>query len=141
MRDVCGLVIPESLVPELHALIDGRDDTALLFTSPSSGPIRKHRRRRFFIPAAKRAGLEGLRIHDLRHTAVALLIDAGVGPAQIAARLGHEDVRVTLGTYGHLFDAHDDVTTAAMDRAIAAGAEFSRSPETVVPLDPERKAR
>jgi integrase len=64
--------------------------------------------RRFFDPAAERVGLQGLRVHDLRHTAVALLIDQNVQPAQIAARLGHENVRTTLGVNGHLFDAHDD---------------------------------
>jgi integrase len=128
--------IPSSLVPELHVSASGKDPSELLFHSPEGGPLRKSWRRRFFMPAATRAGLDGLRIHDLRHTAVALLIDQGVQPAQIAARLGHEDVRVTLSVYGHLFDAHDDRTTEAMDRAIRA--ESVRSPEMVVPLDRAR---
>jgi integrase len=119
--------IPTSLAEEIEALRARRDDADLLFTSPDGGPLRKTWRRRFFVPATRAAGLDRLRVHDLRHTAVSLLIDQGVGPAQIAARLGHEDVRVTLSVYGHLFDAHDDVTTDAMDRAIAARAESVRS--------------
>jgi integrase len=34
------------------------------------------------------AGLDGLRIHDLRHTAVALWIAAGANPTEVAARAG-----------------------------------------------------
>lgn len=42
--------------------------------------------------------------HQLRHTAVSLLIDAGANPRAIQAFIGHSDVRMTLGVYGHLFD-------------------------------------
>jgi integrase len=36
--------------------------------------------------------LAGLRIHDLRHTAVALWIGAGASPKEVAARAGHTSV-------------------------------------------------
>ena len=98
-------------------------DPELLFTAPDGGPIRKTWRRRFFWPAATAAGPGRLRIHALRHMAVSLPIDESVHRAQIAACLGHEDVRVTLSVYGHLFDSHDDRTTDAMDRALARRAE------------------
>ena len=42
-------------------------------------------------------GLEGLRIHDLRHTAVALWIAAGAGPKDVATRAGHTSVSFTHG--------------------------------------------
>jgi integrase len=131
--------IPASLADDLEAQAAGKGPADLLFTSPEGGPMRKTWRRRFFSPAAERAGLPGLTVHDLRHTAVALLIDRGVTASQIAARLGHESTRVTLDRYGHLFDAHDDRTTEAMDAAIRA--ESVRSPETVVPLARQRKGR
>jgi integrase len=46
-------------------------------------------RRRFWLPATRAAGPGGLRIHDLRHTAVALWIAAGANPKEVAARAGH----------------------------------------------------
>ena len=49
------------------------------------------------------AGLDGLRIHDLRHTAVALWIAAGANPKEVAARAGHTSVSFTLDRYGHLY--------------------------------------
>jgi integrase len=45
------------------------------------------------------AGLDGLRIHDLRHTAVALWIAAGANPKEVAARAGHASVSFTLDRY------------------------------------------
>ncbi len=48
------------------------------------------------------AGLPEIRVHDFRHTHVALLIAAGVHPKAIQARLGHASITTTLNIYGHL---------------------------------------
>ena len=115
--------IPESLVGPLAALCEGLGRDDLVFTSPRGGPIRSRSfRARVWIPATEAVGLDGLTVHELRHTCVALLISQGVGPKQIQAQLGHEDVRTTLQVYGHLFEGHEDVTAAAMDAAIAAAS-------------------
>ena len=42
------------------------------------------------------------RIHDLRHSHVAHLIELGFSPVEIAERLGHESMAVTM-TYSHLY--------------------------------------
>src|SRR5690606_31931390 len=51
---------------------------ALLFTSPKGEPLRiSNWRRRVWRPVCEVAGMpEGLRIHDLRHTAASLLVSA-----------------------------------------------------------------
>jgi Phage integrase family len=58
---------------------------------------------RIFRPAIKRAGLDGLTFHDLRHTYASLLIAAGVGPMVVAQQMGHADARLVLQRYGHLY--------------------------------------
>ena len=50
--------------------------------------------------------LKPIRVHDLRHSHASLLINLGTNPLMIAERLGHEDVKVTLNTYAHLFQSH-----------------------------------
>ena len=57
----------------------------LVFAGPQGGALRVTLFRRFWLPAAKAAGLDGLRIHDLRHAAVALWIAAGANPKEVAA--------------------------------------------------------
>lgn len=51
---------------------------------------------------SKAAGVKRIRIHDLRHSACALLIELGYSPVQIAERLGHESVTITE-RYSHLY--------------------------------------
>lgn len=51
----------------------------------------------------ERLGLPKIRVHDLRHSHVAYLIEQGVQPIVIARRVGHESVQTTLNTYGHLY--------------------------------------
>jgi len=51
----------------------------------------------------EKLGIEGIRVHDLRHSHVALLIEKGVQPLVIAQRVGHESVNTTMNVYGHLY--------------------------------------
>ena len=64
--------------------------------------ITKHYLRYEMDRGAKAAGVKRIRIHDLRHSHVSLLIDMGFSPVAIADRLGHESIKVTL-RYAHLF--------------------------------------
>ena len=50
----------------------------------------------------KASGVKRIRIHDLRHSACALLIQLGYSPVQIGQRLGHESVVITE-RYAHLY--------------------------------------
>ena len=54
----------------------------------------------------ERIDLKPIRVHDLRHSHASLLINLGANPLMIAERLGHEDVKVTMNTYSHLFKSH-----------------------------------
>ena len=51
---------------------------------------------------AKAAGVKRIRIHDLRHSHISLLIDMGFSAVAIADRVGHESIEITY-RYAHLF--------------------------------------
>lgn len=51
---------------------------------------------------AKAAGVKRIRIHDLRHSHVSLLIEMGFSAVAIADRVGHENIEITYH-YAHLF--------------------------------------
>lgn len=63
----------------------------------------------------KAAGIEGVRLHDLRHTFASVLASAGLSLPVIGALLGHSQP-ATTARYAHLFD---DPLRAATDRAAA----------------------
>ncbi len=77
-------------------------DHDLVFTVADGGPINPTNLRRNLRAIAKRAGIESLNIHALRHSHSTLLLQAGEDPKVIQERLGHADVRTTLGIYSHV---------------------------------------
>ncbi len=46
--------------------------------------------------------MKRIRIHDLRHSHISLLIDMGFSAVAIADRVGHESIDITY-QYAHLF--------------------------------------
>ena len=62
---------------------------------------------RYFRTYTNQAGVKQIRIHDLRHSHVALLIHLKQDPLVIKKRLGHSDIAITLNVYGHLYDEKD----------------------------------
>ncbi len=56
---------------------------------------------------AELAGLEPIRVHDLRHSHASLLINMGVNIKEISERLGHKSVKTTWDTYAHLYPDTD----------------------------------
>jgi integrase len=102
---------------------------AWVFSAPRGGPLRINGFRwRVWRPAIRAAGLHGLRIHDLRHTAVALWIAAGAHPKAVAARAGHTSVSFTLDRYGHLFPDADASLSDRLDQLIRQRSTAPRRP-------------
>lgn len=58
------------------------------------------------------------RVHDLRHSHVAMLIAANVHLTKIQRRLGHESIQTTSDRYGHLNPELDDRVSDAIDAAL-----------------------
>ena len=104
---------------------------ALVFTSPEGGPMRHGNfTRRFWRPAVEQAAVpDGLRIHDLRHTAASLLIASGANIKAVQSQLGHKSATTTLDRYGHLFSDDLDRLAEALDRARGEALAASSRPE------------
>ena len=82
---------------------------------PSSGTFRQ-----IWKPAVEAAGLEQLRIHDLRGTAASLMISSGANIKAVQRQLGHASAAMTLDLYGHLYEDDLDTLADALDRRYAA---------------------
>ena len=55
-----------------------------------------------WIKLARRCGLDGVRLHDARHTHASLLLKQGVHPKIVQERLGHAGIAITLDLYSHV---------------------------------------
>jgi excisionase family DNA binding protein len=65
-----------------------------VFPNPESNDALQDVKRSFH-SAANRAGINGLRFHDLRHTFASRLVEAGVDLITVKELLGHHSVKVT----------------------------------------------
>lgn len=67
---------------------------------------------------AKQAGLDGVRLHSLRHTQASLLIQQGEYTKVISERLGHSSTSFTEDVYGHLMPGMEQAAADKMDAAL-----------------------
>jgi integrase len=86
-------------------------ELGLIVTDEIGGAIR---------PAAVRTHrLTAMTTHDLRHFAATAMLRAGVSPAIVAAKVGHADIGLTVGTYGHLIPDDQASANAALESFLA----------------------
>ena len=98
----------------------GLEPDDLIWTSPNGNPLGDANfRQRVWKPATEAAGLGGLRIHDLRHTCVAMWSRSLASPRAAAKWAGHSNPALILGVYGGVFDDESD---AVMQRLGAYAA-------------------
>jgi integrase len=71
--------------------------------------------------AAAREPVAGTTWHDLRHHHASVLLSAGVSPALVAERLGH-DIQTLLRTYAHVIRQDEDRVRAVVDEALGGTA-------------------
>jgi integrase len=64
------------------------------------------------------AGIDGVHPHRLRHSAVAVLLDAGVPLEAVSETVGHASIRTTKDIYGKLLGAGRARVASAMDEAL-----------------------
>lgn len=108
--------LPNEVVESLRPVVRGRKRTDRLFTN-HRGEWIKHQtfyREHWRKSCTRNISEPRPRIHDIRHSHVALLVAGGTSLPVIQARLGHEKITTTIDTYGHLLP---DLQVAAAEAA------------------------
>ena len=106
------VAFPELIVPDVREHLDWLPpSSALVFASSTGSPLaHSNFRRRVWLPALAAVGLEGVHLHDLRHTGNQLTANAGANLKELMVRMGHDSERAAL-IYLH--------STAERQRALA----------------------
>lgn len=111
--------LPRSIMRELESHLGqypGPEADALVFTGHKGAALRRSGfRRLWWQPATEAAGLKGLKVHELRHTFVALWVAAGANVKEVSVRAGHSSVAFTLDNYGHLYEDRSDALAERLD--------------------------
>ena len=109
--------MPEMVSKEMKDFIDSiygiRPDERIF-------PISKSYLHHEMDRGVKETGVKRIRIHDLRHSHVSLLIDMGFTALAIGERVGHEGEKITY-RYAHLFPSVQGDMANALDDAWKEG--------------------
>jgi integrase len=110
-------VVVEALAEHL-ARYTAKSPEAFVFLSSQGKHLRRsNSNRRVWQPATRAAGVEGLRIHDLRHTAGTLATAAGGSLREVMDRLGHSTT-VAAVRYQHVMADRDAAIARELNRPI-----------------------
>jgi integrase len=110
-------VVVEALAEHL-ARYTAKSPEAFVFLSSQGKHLRRSNfNRRVWQPATRAAGVEGLRVHDLRHTAGTLATAAGGSLREVMDRLGHSTT-VAAVRYQHVMADRDAAIARELNRLI-----------------------
>ncbi len=93
----------------------------LVFTSVEGKPLDPCVLSHDFAKIVKRAGLENVRFHDLRHTFASLMLLRGAKPKVISEALGHASVAFTMDVYSHILGEMQGDAMALLDEVMPTG--------------------
>ncbi|MDF2978538.1 MAG: site-specific integrase [Actinomycetospora sp.] len=77
------------------------EDHGLVFPSTLGTPLEPRNLNRHFAELRENVGMPDVRLHDLRHTVVSLLLDLRTPPHVVQAIARHAHIDVTMAIYAH----------------------------------------
>lgn len=94
---------------------------SLVFTSYRGEPLSPQTVIHSFHRMRARAGLKGVRFHDLRHTFASLMLMRGAKPKVISEALGHASVAFTMDAYSHIIEGMQEDAMSLLDGVLPNG--------------------
>ena len=94
-------------------------DDGLVFSHLNGSPYLPDSVSHAFTKIARRAGLKGVRFHDLRHTHASLMLRQIVHPKVVQESLGHSTIAITLDTYSHVTPGLQEAAALKFDKELA----------------------
>ncbi len=95
-------------------------DHGFVFTKANGNPYQLNNLgQRNFAVLKKKAKVEDIRFHDLRHTCATLLLEQEMHPKVVQERLGHSDIGITLNRYAHVTPSMQEKAARVMGNLIS----------------------
>ena len=104
-----------------------KDQTGWVFTTWDGNvmhPSTPYKQLQYIL---KKAGLESVSLHSLRHSNATLLINSGANVKAVSTRLGHSNVSTTTNIYAEAIASADAAAAAALDEALLTPKSAKKS--------------
>jgi integrase len=95
----------------------------LVFCNRRGGFLNPNILLRHFYQLLDEAGLPRIRLHDLRHSAATILLSMGINIKVVQEMLGHSQVSMTLGIYGHTLPVMQQEALDKLDALFGKGED------------------
>ena len=116
--------IPSEVVEVLRKHKAYVGDTEYVFCNKKGERPDPHNFNRFFQKLLEKAGItKHVRVHDLRHTNVSMMVLQNVNPKDISKRIGHASYAFTMQTYAHIMPETDMKTANKLSDLLNKPAE------------------
>jgi integrase len=126
-RKARSVPVPQFVLDELSKQCKDKNLNDLVFPGRDGSYLpRPKSSTGWFQAAVKRAGVQHITPHDLRHTCASLAVSAGVNVLALQRMLGHKSAKVTLDTYADLFDDDLDAVAATLHARYAREVTVTR---------------
>jgi integrase len=103
------------------------EDNDLVCCRADGTPVDPDRFSKDFAALARRLGLD-VRLHDLRHSHLSALLNAGVPVAVVSERAGHTNAYVTLAIYAHTLSGMQEEAVKLIDAALRPHLRIGQAP-------------
>jgi integrase len=108
----------------------GDDPSRWIFPGEGGNPWHQNTVGHHWRQTKKAAGVDGVKLHDLRHFFASGLIAEGCDVVTVQRALGHSNATVTLRTYAHLWPSAEDRTRKAAASMLSATLSLADSERT-----------
>jgi integrase len=100
----------------------------LVFHRPDGTPLSHRSVDSTWAAAAARAGIPGLRLHDMRHYYATSLLRQGLDIVEVSHLLGHARPSITADIYAHIQSDHEDRARDALRRVFGTRHQVVTGP-------------
>lgn len=105
----------DTLLKYIDSMVIGKKERLFYFHRPAM--LKEFHR------VSEKAGLEQIRLHDLRHSHASWLIHMGIPVTAISKRLGHKSPATTLRIYSHLMPGDERSVADKIEESIAKSGD------------------
>ena len=133
--------LPDFLLERAQSWISGKDSDDYLFASPTGCVLRNTNfARRVYKPALKAAGIDPIRLHDMRWSAISIAASIGTDQQVVRIQVGHSNAHMT-NAYTQIFKVDQSKAVERLNKAVSEVHKKCTDDEVPVTVDSSTKPK